>query len=109
MYVYILQIKKFSISSKKLKSLRKNIYIQKNYFIKKQVSIIINIIYKIQIKVDLFYLLNFGKKVLVLFLFKIVSVLFSLVLLINIFFRTELLFSSFQLIKPSFFKIKFFI
>jgi len=86
MYVYILQIKKFSISSKKLKSLRKNIYIQKNYFIKKQVSIIINIIYKIQIKVDLFYLLNFGKKVLVLFLFKIVSVLFSLVLLINIFF-----------------------
>lgn len=86
MYVYILQIKKFSISSKKLKSLRKNIYIQKNYFIKKQVSIIINIIYKIQIKVDLFYLLNFGKKALVLFLFKIVSVLFSLVLLINIFF-----------------------
>ena len=86
MYVYILQIKKFSISSKKLKSLRKNIYIQKDYFIKKQVSIIINIIYKIQIKVDLFYLLNFGKKVLVLFLFKIVSVLFSLVLLINIFF-----------------------
>ena len=85
MYVYILQIKKFSISSKKLKSLRKNIYIQKDYFIKKQVSIIIHIIYKIQIKVDLFYLLNFGKKVLVLFLFKIVSVLFSLVLLINIF------------------------
>ena len=86
MYVYILQIKKFSISSKKLKSLRKNIYIQKDYFIKKQVSIIIHIIYKIQIKVDLFYLLNFGKKVLVLFLFKIVSVLFSLVLLITIFF-----------------------
>ena len=86
LYIYILQIKKFSISSKKLKSLRKNIYIQKNYFIKKQVSIIIHIIYKIQIKVDLFYLLNFGKKVLVLFLFKIVSVLFSLVLLINIFF-----------------------
>ena len=85
MYVYILQIKKFSISSKKLKSLRKNIYIQKNYFIKKQVSIIINIIYKIQIKVDLFYLLNFGKKVLVLFLFKVAIVLFSLVLLINIF------------------------
>ena len=86
MYVYILQIKKFSISSKKLKSLRKNIYIQKDYFIKKQVSIIINIIYKIQIKVDLFYLLNFGKKVLVLFLFKIAIVLFSLVLLLNIFF-----------------------
>ena len=86
MYVYILQIKKFSISSKKLKSLRKNIYIQKNYFIKKQVSIIIHIIYKIQIKVDLFYLLNFGKKVFVLFLFKIVSVLFSLVLLLNTFF-----------------------
>ena len=86
MYVYILQIKKFSISSKKLKSLRKNIYIQKNYFIKKQVSIIINIIYKIQIKVDLFYLLNFGKKVLVLFLFKIAIVLFSLVLLLNTFF-----------------------
>lgn len=86
MYVYILQIKKFSISSKKLKSLRKNIYIQKNYFIKKQVSIIIHIIYKIQIKVDLFYLLNFGKKVLVLFLFKIAIVLFSLVLLLNIFF-----------------------
>ena len=86
MYVYILQIKKFSISSKKLKSLRKNIYIQKNYFIKKQVSIIINIIYKIQIKVDLFYLLNFGKKVLVLFLFKVAIVLFSLVLLLNIFF-----------------------
>ena len=86
MYVYILQIKKFSISSKKLKSLRKNIYIQKNYFIKKQVSIIIHLIYKIQIKVDLFYLLNFGKKVLVLFLFKIAIVLFSLVLLLNIFF-----------------------
>ena len=86
MYVYILQIKKFSISSKKLKSLRKNIYIQKNYFIKKQVSIIIHIIYNIQIKVDLFYLLNFGKKVLVLFLFKIAIVLFSLVLLLNIFF-----------------------
>lgn len=86
MYVYILQIKKFSISSKKLKSLRKNIYIQKNYFIKKQVSIIIHIIYKIQIKVDLFYLLNFGKKVLVLFLFKIAIVLFSLVLLLNTFF-----------------------
>ncbi len=86
MYVYILQIKKFSISSKKLKSLRKNIYIQKDYFIKKQVSIIIHIIYKIQIKVDLFYLLNFGKKVLVLFLFKIAIVLFSLVLLLNIFF-----------------------
>ena len=86
MYVYILQIKKFSISSKKLKSLRKNIYIQKDYFIKKQVSIIINIIYKIQIKVDLFYLLNFGKKVLVLFLFKIAIVLFSLVLLLNTFF-----------------------
>ena len=86
MYVYILQIKKFSISSKKLKSLRKNIYIQKDYFIKKQVSIIIHIIYKIQIKVDLFYLLNFGKKVLVLFLFKVAIVLFSLVLLLNIFF-----------------------
>ena len=86
MYVYILQIKKFSISSKKLKSLLKNIYIQKNYFIKKQVSIIIHIIYKIQIKVDLFYLLNFGKKVLVLFLFKIAIVLFSLVLLLNTFF-----------------------
>ena len=86
MYVYILQIKKFSISSKKLKSLRKNIYIQKNYFIKKQISIIIHIIYKIQIKVDLFYLLNFGKKVLVLFLFKIAIVLFSLVLLLNTFF-----------------------
>ena len=86
MYVYILQIKKFSISSKKLKSLRKNIYTQKNYFIKKQVSIIIHIIYKIQIKVDLFYLLNFGKKVLVLFLFKIAIVLFSLVLLLNTFF-----------------------
>ena len=86
MYVYILQIKKFSISSKKLKSLRKNIYMQKDYFIKKQVSIIIHIIYKIQIKVDLFYLLNFGKKVLVLFLFKIAIVLFSLVLLLNIFF-----------------------
>lgn len=87
MYVYILQIKKFSISSKKLKSLRKNIYIQNNYFIKKQVSIIIHIIYKIQIKVDLFYLLNFGKKVLVLFLFKIAIVLFSLVLLLlNTFF-----------------------
>ena len=86
MYVYILQIKKFSISSKKLKSLRKNIYIQKNYFIKKQVSIIIHIIYNIQIKVDLFYLLNFGKKVLVLFLFKIAIVLFSLVLLLNTFF-----------------------
>ena len=86
MYVYILQIKKFSISSKKLKSLRKNIYIQKDYFIKKQVSIIIHIIYKIQIKVDLFYLLNFGKKVLVLFLFKIAIVLFSLVLLLNTFF-----------------------
>ena len=86
MYVYILQIKKFSISSKKLKSLRKNIYVQKNYFIKKQVSIIIHIIYKIQIKVDLFYLLNFGKKVLVLFLFKIAIVLFSLVLLLNTFF-----------------------
>jgi len=86
MYVYILQIKKFSISSKKLKSLRKNIYIQKDYFIKKQVSIIIHIIYKIKIKVDLFYLLNFGKKVLVLFLFKIAIVLFSLVLLLNIFF-----------------------
>ena len=86
MYVYILQIKKFSISSKKLKSLRKNIYIQKDYFIKKQVSIIIHIIYKIQIKVGLFYLLNFGKKVLVLFLFKIAIVLFSLVLLLNIFF-----------------------
>ena len=77
MYVYILQIKKFSISSKKLKSLRKNIYIQKNYFIKKQVSIIIHIIYNIQIKVDLFYLLNFGKKVLVLFLFKIAIFIFS--------------------------------
>lgn len=86
MYVYILQIKKFSISSKKLKSLRKNIYIQKDYFIKKQVSIIIHIIYKIKIKVDLFYLLNFGKKVLVLFLFKIAIVLFSLVLLLNTFF-----------------------
>ena len=86
MYVNILQIKKFSISSKKLKSLRKNIYIQKNYFIKKPVSIIIHIIYKIQIKVDLFYLLNFGKKVLVLFLFKIAIVLFSLVLLLNTFF-----------------------
>ena len=86
MYVYILQIKKFSISSKKLKSLRKNIYIQKDYFIKKQVSIIIHIIYKIQIKVGLFYLLNFGKKVLVLFLFKVAIVLFSLVLLLNIFF-----------------------
>lgn len=86
MYVYILQIKKFSISSKKLKSLRKNIYIQKDYFIKKQVSIIIHIIYKIKIKVDLFYLLNFGKKVLVLFLFKVAIVLFSLVLLLNIFF-----------------------
>ena len=86
MYVYILQIKKFSISSKKLKSLRKNIYIQKDYFIKKQVSIIIHIIYKIKIKVDLFYLLNFGKKVLVLFLFKVAIVLFSLVLLLNTFF-----------------------
>ena len=86
MYVYILQIKKFSISSKKLKSLRKNIYIQKDYFIKKQVSIIIHIIYKIKIKVDLFYLLNFGKKVLVLFLFKVAIVLFSLILLLNIFF-----------------------
>ena len=86
MYVYILQIKKFSISSKKLKSLRKNIYIQKDYFIKKQVSIIVHIIYKIKIKVDLFYLLNFGKKVLVLFLFKIAIVLFSLVLLLNTFF-----------------------